>query len=216
MKDKTIIERFADLLGVNNKFHKFQKDNIDLDPKLIVSPVEARLVDIGEIFQGSLTSKNKIKVSLEELLGDRSKMFEKGVYLNLYLCPKDKHYWRTPYDGKFTYTKTNKGKSKIPICIGLENFFKKSLLQKATKKNASISSVFQTKEFPIAMIAVGSLFVNGIHTIYTENRQYKKGEVCGYFTIGSTMLLCFPDDNFEILINKDQKIDIGQAIARIN
>ena len=84
-------------------------------------------------------------------------------------------------------------------------------IDKAIKKNASIGSVFQTKNFPIVMIAVGSLNVNRIHTDYEEMQNYKKGTPCGYFSIGSSMLLCFPN-HLKTLIDEGSNVKIGQRI----
>jgi phosphatidylserine decarboxylase len=85
------------------------------------------------------------------------------------------------------------------------------MFSKAVKKNASIGSVFQTNKFSIAIIAVGSLNVNRIYTDYEEQKNYQKGTPCGYFSIGSSMLLCFPD-YLKILIKKGDDVNIGQQI----
>jgi phosphatidylserine decarboxylase len=50
-----------------------------------------------------------------------------------------------------------------------------------------------TKNFTIAMIAVGSLNVKRIHIDYEEMQHYKKETPCGYFSIGSSMLMCVPN-----------------------
>lgn len=61
------------------------------------------------------------------------------------------------------------------------------------------------------MIAVGSLNVNRIHTDYDENQEYQKGTPCGYFSIGSSMLLCFPA-HLKTLIDVGSNVKIGQRI----
>jgi phosphatidylserine decarboxylase len=61
------------------------------------------------------------------------------------------------------------------------------------------------------MIAVGSLNVNRIFIDYEEQKEYKKGVPCGYFSIGSTMLLCFPN-YLNVLVKKGDNIKIGQRI----
>jgi phosphatidylserine decarboxylase len=85
------------------------------------------------------------------------------------------------------------------------------MLSRAVKKNASIFSAFKTKDFLIALIAVGSLNVNRIHVDYDEMKKYKKGTPCGYFSIGSTMLLCFPN-HLKILVEENSDVKIGQRI----
>ena len=71
----------------------------------------------------------------------------------------------------------------------------------------------KTKYFPYAMIAVGSLNVNGITIIKKDH--YKKGDIGGYFNLGSSMLLCFPK-NFSVpTIKIGKKIDIGQTLINL-
>ncbi len=85
------------------------------------------------------------------------------------------------------------------------------MFDRAVKKNASIGYVFITDRFSLAMIAVGSLNVNRIHTNYEEMQNFKKGTPCGYFSIGSSMLLCFPD-HLKTLIDEGSDVKIGQRI----
>jgi len=212
----TVVGRVADYLGINKKFHRYQDDNINYDPGLVVSPVEAVLVDFGRIKDsGKITSKSRKEIELKEIVGEFADLFSKGIYFNFYLSPKDKHYWRIPCDGELISTKINNGKAVFPVFIGLDNLFKgNDYFARAIRKNASIGLIFKTKFFPFAMIPVGSLNVNGIHIVNDFNGKYKKGEIGGYFSIGSSMLLCFPDYFFEVLITTGTKVNIGDAIIK--
>ncbi len=210
--NNSLAGRIADILGLNEKFHRYRDINIDLQDKALISPVEGKVVHIGNIdSEGLLISKNNIKVKLKDLIGDYYTQFTGGKYINIYLSPNNEHFWVTPDEGKFIYTQRNKGKAIFPVILGLENFLKIELFSKAVKNNATVGSVFQTNKFSIAMIAVGSLNVNRIFTDYEEQKEYKKGVPCGYFSIGSTMLLCFPD-YLDILVEKGEDIKIGQRI----
>lgn len=183
----------ADSLGINKKFHLYKETKIDLLDMALISPAEGKIVHIGNVDNdGIIISKYNKKVRLKELIGDYYKQFAGGKYINIYLSPLNDHYWVTPDRGKFIYTQKNKGKAVFPIYLGLENLLGIEMLSKAVKKNASIGYVFQTNRFPIAIIAVGSLNVNRIYTDYVEQKKYKKGTPCGYFSIGSSMLLCLP------------------------
>jgi len=210
--NNSLVGRIADILGLNKKFHQYRDINIDPQDKALISPVEGKVVHIGNInSDGILISKFNKEVRLKDLIGDYYKQFTGGKYINIYLSPNDEHFWVTPDEGKFIYTQRNKGKAIFPVYIGLENFLKIEMLSKAVKNNASVGSIFQTDKFPIAMIAVGSLNVNRIFTDYEEQKDYKKGIPCGYFSIGSTMLLCFPD-YLKILVEKGDNLKIGQRI----
>ena len=208
----SLVGRIADNIGLNKKFHQYEKISIDPNDKALISPVEARVVHIGNIDnEGALISKRNKKIRLEELIGKNYNQFAGYRYINFYLAPRNLHFWVTPYDGMFTYTQMNEGKAIIPIYIGLEYLSGIAMYHKAIKKNATIGSVFQTKDFPIVMIAVGSLNVNRIHTDYEEMQDYKKGTPCGYFSIGSSMLLCFPA-YLKTLIDEGSDVKIGQRI----
>ncbi|HQC61410.1 MAG TPA: phosphatidylserine decarboxylase [Candidatus Pacearchaeota archaeon] len=207
----TISGRLFDLIKLNNKFHKYESIKIN-NKSLIISPVEAKVKYIGKIDNnGIIISKNNKKINIKELIGEYSKYFKGGSYINFYLKPNNKHFWVTPASGKFIYTQKNQGNSKIPVLIGLENLLGIEMFSKAVKKNASISSIFQTKNNLIAMIAVGSLNVNRIHVNYKQGINYKKGHPCGYFSLGSSMLLCF-QKNKNFLVNEGDAVKIGEKI----
>ena len=210
--NNSLIGKIADSLGLNKKFHHYKETNIDPLDMALISPAEGKVIHIGNINDdGILISKHNKEVRLKELIGEYYKQFTGGKYINIYLSPLNDHYWVAPYDGKFIYTQKNKGTAVFPVYIGLENLLGIEMFSKAVKKNASIGSVFQTDKFPIAIIAVGSLNVNRIYTDYEEQKNYQKGTPCGYFSIGSSMLLCFPD-YLKILVEKGDKIKIGQRI----
>jgi len=211
----SLLEKLTNILKINQKFHKTQKDKINQDNSIIISPVQATLTHIGKITKdGNLISKFNRTLNVQETLGKNAKLFSNGFYMNFYLSPKDKHYWRTPYQGKLISTKIKNGKSKIPIIVGLERFFPKiNFFEKAIKENATISSIFQTKQFPYAMIAIGSLNVNSIHTVNQD--YFQKQDVAGYFNLGSSILLCFPNYSLNPIIKPKTKVDIGEAIIQI-
>ena len=209
---QTLLGKISDSIGLNKTFHQYQKIDIVPNDTALISPVEGKVIHIGNINnEGTLISKHNNKVQLDELIGSFSKSFIEGKYINFYLSPSNLHFWITPCDGMFTYTQKNEGKSILPVFIGLENLFGIEMFSKATKRNATIGSVLKTRNFPVAMIAVGSLNVNRIQTDYEEMQNYKKGTPCGYFSIGSSMLLCYPN-HLKLLIDKGSEVKIGQRI----
>jgi phosphatidylserine decarboxylase len=208
----SLLGKLADNLGINEKFGEYTDIEIDPDESAVISPVEAKVMKIGNIGSNAiLISKNNKEVKLADITGSFANQFSGYKYINFYLNPSNKHFWVTPFDGMFIYTHKNEGKAWLPVYIGLENIIGIEMFSRAVKKNASIFSVFKTKDFLIAMIAVGSLNVNRIHIDYEEMKNYKKGTPCGYFSIGSTMLLCFPN-HFKIVIDEDADVKIGQKI----
>jgi len=212
----SLLEKIANLTKLNSKFHKYQKDKINQNPEVIISSVQATLIYQGKINQNNnLISKFNRQINLKQTIGEQANLFLNGFYMNFYLSPKDKHYWRIPYNSKSISTKINNGKAKIPIITGLERFFPKTdFFEKSIKNNATIGIIYQTKDFHYAMIAIGSLNVNSIHTIKKD--YFNKGDIGGYFNLGSSMLLCFPETPKLIqLIKPKTKVDIGEGILNI-
>ena len=208
----TLVGRLMDFIGVNSAFNRIEPISFDENVK-VISPVEAKVAKIGRINQGNLISKNGREINLKELIGDYSQEFINGSYINFYLSPFNKHFWVTLCEGSFVYTQKNEGKSWLPVFTELENLFGVEAFDRAVKRNASIGSIFQTNKFSIAMIAVGSLNVNRVCMDYEEKRQYAKGVPYGYFSIGSSMLLCFPSPQ-DFLIKEGDLVKIGQGIVR--
>jgi phosphatidylserine decarboxylase len=224
---KSLLNYFADTVGINKKFSKRGTDNINKSSKVIVSPVDATLFCYGSIdSKGNIISKHGKKVSLSNLIGKYSDKFCGGTYLNLYLSPKNKHYFVFPYDGTVKYIQKNEGKAFIPIIIGLDNIFgNQTWFSKAAEKNASIGIIVDTEKFSYAIIAVGSLNVNNISVNCEIGKKYKKGSYFGHFSIGSTIILCL-DKNIknnksknkisnQLCLNKGEHVTIGKEIVII-
>lgn len=208
----SLLGKIADSLGINKRFNQYTDIEINPDDSAIISPVEAKVMKIGNInSNGVLISKGNKEVKLDDIAGGFANQFSGYKYINFYLNPSNSHFWVTPSNGMFIYTHKNEGKTWLPVYIGLENLLGMEMFSKAIKKNASICSVFKTKDYLVAIVAVGSLNVNRIHVEYEEMQNYKKGTLCGYFSIGSTLLLCFPNQ-FKMLIKENSKVKIGQRI----
>jgi len=216
----SLLKRIADSIGINKRFSRRGRDFVDKNPKTIVSPVDATLFCHGDIDdKGNIISKHGKVVPLTRLIGKYATKFKGGMYLNLYLSPKNKHYFVLPYDGTIKYIQKNDGRALIPTIIGLDNIFgNQTWFSKATLRNASIGIVIDTGKFSYALIAVGSLNVNNITVTCNAGKKYRKGDYVGHFAVGSTVILCFDKSlkkNSELLIKNDEAIYIGGRIMKI-
>jgi phosphatidylserine decarboxylase len=208
------------VLGVNAKFHKIEDDFFDPSLEYIASPAEAELKYYGDIGDGGyILSKHDRIIALENMIGRYADRFQDGIYLNMYLHWKNKHYFKFPYDGTVEYIQINDPKKIIPALIGRDNIFSgQKGLSKATKQNANIGMIINAGKFSYAMIAVGSFNVNHVTVGCEVGKKYHKGDDAGYFSVGSTILLCFDKsfkENSELLIRNGKKKDIGENIIKI-
>lgn len=205
---------FYDFLGLNKPFRREKPKSVCQEPCSVVSPVNGKVKVIGKIDEDlSIISKHGKEVYLENLIGDYADKFKGKSYINFYLGPKSDHNLYTPYEGYFVYYHKRERKGLLRVLIALENIFNTEMFSRAVKKNASISTVFRTGDFLIAMTAVGSLNVDRIH-VECEDRIYSRGENFGYFSLGSAMLMCFPSD-LEIKVKEGDKVNVGQELLRI-
>ncbi|MBT3298267.1 phosphatidylserine decarboxylase [archaeon] len=208
----TILGKLCDITRINKKFHQYQPVIIESKDNQIISPVEATINHVGNISEeGILLTKQNKTVKLDNLIGQYAENFYGCKYINFYLSPLNRHFWVTPTEGKFIHIQKNEGKSKWPVFIGLEDLIGIEMFSEAVIQNSSIGMIYQTNEYDVAMIAVGSLNVNRIHTDCKIENQYERGVPVGYFSLGSSMLLCFPRD-LKTIVYSGQKVRMGQAI----
>lgn len=220
------LKKQADRSGINRKFHRPVKDRLNPSLEYFASPAQAIIAwhdNIGE--SGYIISKHKKVVALEKIIGDYSEIFRGGTYINMYLAPKDKHYFRIPYDGTIEYMQMNDGKTKYfweAAMIGLDNWLGNTkMFAKAIDQNATVGIVIKAKHFHYALIAVGSLNVNNITLRCEEGKRYRKGYRAGYFSVGSTVVLCFDKslkkniDYEEIPIKDGVKVNVGDDLLKI-
>lgn len=204
---------------------------IHSDPKVLVSPVDALVTDYGKITSGRAYQIKGMEYSLEEMFGTHHKAaaqaVDGGQFLNLYLSPKDYHCYHTPD------LLTIKSLTHIPGKLYPVNFpllrNKKDLF---IENERVIIECVDGEGYVFVMALIGALNVGKMiisfeeeintnsdirepkHYTY-ENLTLEKGELFGWFEMGSTILLFSPKDRFvpEVAIN--QKVKFAQPIGKI-
>ncbi|HIO96522.1 MAG TPA: phosphatidylserine decarboxylase, partial [Leucothrix sp.] len=69
----------------------------------LVSPVDGTISQFGQIVNSSLVQAKGVTYTLDALLGgekERSKLYENGQFITIYLSPKDYHRIHMPCSGK--------------------------------------------------------------------------------------------------------------------
>lgn len=191
---------------------KMGQRSIDESEDTVVSPVDCVVENFGTINEQSNFMVKGQNYSIVDMLGN-SEYISKyigGTFMILYLSPSHYHRIHTPVDGEVISRQTLGDKSYPVNKLGLK--YGKSPLS----KNFRIVTELIHNKKHVAFVKVGAMFVNSIE-ITNQSSSIKKGEEVGYFSFGSTVILLFEKDAFEInsAIQKDVSLRMGECIGRI-
>lgn len=212
---ESFLKKILDKLLVNKIFNKYSDSNICYDNNYIVSPVDWNIANIWKISKNwEFISKWWKKVNLNILIWEKSKNFQDYTYINIYLSPKNRHFFTMPYDWKIINTFPNNWTAIFPLFIWIENFFKIEVFHKAIIKNATISSIIETSFWNIWFIAVWSLNVNHIIFEYKNEKKLKKWEKFGHFSLWSSVILIIPS-SYEIIKKQKESVKIWEKLVKI-
>ncbi len=197
------------------------------DPAAIVSPVDSLISELGNVEDGKALQIKGFSYLVSELLTENlqyNRVLD-GVFVNLYLSPKDYHRYHAPMDMKVTKI------VHVPGFLYPVNFKYLNKIDSLFVKNERvILECYDNSNRLFYMVLVGALNVGGM-TISFEpsietNRKasqlnlyeyadmrIKKGEELGMFKMGSTVVLIFEKDFIEIESEVGKKIRFGDIIA---
>lgn len=208
---------------------KAGRRTIDLDPKVVASPVDAHVSQIGQIERGACLQAKGISFPVDKLLGDarRALDFEGGSFATLYLSPRDYHRFHAPLPGTITAYQYMPGEfwpvNKASVAI------KDALFA----INERLVTYLETPAGPCAYIAVGATCVSRIHMAYDELLTHEgkpakahtyprpipigKGDELGMFEMGSTVIMLFGRGKvtWEPSLMADSPVVLGQKIGVI-
>ncbi|MCP5467787.1 MAG: phosphatidylserine decarboxylase [Deltaproteobacteria bacterium] len=196
----------------------------------ICSPVDGRIIQIGDIQEGQLFPVKGQKLALNELLAgseEASLPFKQGQYAILYLSPQDYHRFHMPISGKLLKTVY------VPGSLYSVSPLTARVIPKIFSRNERAICYFSTGLGTMAMILVGAVGVASIQLMWQEVlKPYSRGKVktweytdkqieimqgkeVGYFNMGSTVILLFPSKKlkWEKHLKPGSKIRMGEKIA---
>ncbi len=203
---------------------------IDDDPTAVVSPVDARIDQYGQIDDGTIIQAKGIDYSLYDLVpSDQAKVFECGSFMTLYLSPADYHRIHSPVSGDIT------GYFHIPGKLYSVAEFMVQGLRGLFSKNERLISYIDTGKGQVAVCKIGAMNVGRMsisHAPVVTNRTFRRtkevlyenalrpsikaGEELGMFHLGSTIVLLFEKDYIRFIENNTGKtIRVGQKIGEI-
>ncbi|WP_096201353.1 phosphatidylserine decarboxylase [Bacillus sp. FJAT-45350] len=184
---------------------------IDERKDQVVSPVDGILADLGEITDTCTFFVKGQTYSIEEMLGNHNHIdkYRGGAYVIFYLSPSHYHRIHSPISGQVIRQWTL-GKKSYPVNEHGLIYGKRPL-----SRNYRLITEVQTEGKHMAIVKVGALNVNSIHTTHPSS-EIKKGEEVGYFSFGSTVVLLFEKGIFHSdEKNLPKEVQVGQSIGRI-
>lgn len=174
---------------------------IDATANALVSPVDGRFSQLGQINNGQIFQAKQSFYTCELLLGQHvdSKKYRHGSFANIYLSPRDYHRIHMPVDGELLSVSYIPGRLFSVAPAFVEN------IPRLFARNERVICEFKTATGYLAMVLVGAINVAAIDTVWqgriTPNRQRSnnlisktlvsvtKGQEIARFNMGSTVIL---------------------------
>ncbi|WP_338750273.1 phosphatidylserine decarboxylase [Bacillus sp. FJAT-52991] len=178
----------------------------------VVSPVDAKLAEAGKITKGREFLVKGKTYSLQEMLGseEKAKVYEDGIFLVLYLSPAHYHRIHSPVDGE-VIDRWVLGRHSYPVNSQGLKYGKAPL-----SKNYRDITELKHKHGQMAVVKVGAMFVNAIERTH-ENLFWKQGEEVAYFNFGSTVVLLFEKDFFQLdpHVTIPCEVKVGERLGQL-
>lgn len=204
------IEAYPSLHAFFTRHLKEGARPIDSQENSIVSPCDGKLSVVQDITDDSRFEVKGQTYTLAELLGSQqeARRYAGGTVCVLYLSPRDYHRVHVPLAGR-VLSHYELGDRSAPVNeIGLTETVRP--LSRNYRRITRFDSAAGTYEH----IMVGALNVNTIAWTL-EGEQAEKGEEVGYFSFGSTVVLCFEKDTVQIDREKIGPVRLGEVIGTL-
>jgi phosphatidylserine decarboxylase len=207
---------------------------MDLDPGVLVSPVDGTVSQIGRLDGSRLVQAKGHDYTLEALLAgppEWAECFAGGSFATLYLAPYNYHRIHMPLAG------TLRAAWFVPGRLFSVNAVTAAAVPGLFARNERVVCIFEDGPRTFAMVLVGALFVGSIATVWHGDvtprsprrrvdlpldasrapLKLNKGAEMGRFNMGSTVILLLPPDMVEWMpkFEPGSVIEVGQMLARL-
>ena len=205
---------------------------IILDEKIILSPVDGTVSQIGNIQNNTIIQAKGKSYTLKHLLVEDElvDMFSGGTFATLYLAPRDYHRIHMPVSGQLSRM------IYVPGKLFAVNSHSVRVVDAVFARNERVINIFDTDIGPMAVVMVGALNVGSMETVWSgqitpaKNRiindtqfsgndiKLEQGQEMGRFNMGSTVILLFSKNviQWSAEMVADKTIVMGEKVARVN
>jgi phosphatidylserine decarboxylase len=199
----------------------------------VVSPVDGTLSASGAIKEAQIFQAKGRSYHLHDLLAtnlEQANRFINGSFATIYLAPYNYHRVHAPLDAHLSAARYVPGdlfSVNAATVSGVRNLF---------ARNERLICHFETSSGPMALIFVGALNVGSITTPWTGeirprksgvveelalrssvSRNLRKGDLLGWFNMGSTVIVLFPPGSCVGLdqLERGKTLLMGEMIAEL-
>jgi phosphatidylserine decarboxylase len=180
---------------------------VDASASSIVSPVDGTLSVAATIRGDSIIQAKGLDYSLRDLLAtdlEQAKAYVDGIFTTIYLAPYNYHRVHAPMDAELIAARY------VPGDLFSVNTATVAQVTGLLRRNERLILHFETAHGPTAVVFVGALNVGSISTPWTgelrpqkhgvvtipelagHSTSVKKGDLLGWFNMGSTVILLLP------------------------
>lgn len=195
------------------------------------SPVDGTVGQVGAIEAGRLVQAKGRTYTLEEFLVDPAdaRDYLGGTFATLYLAPYDYHRIHVPLAGRIT------GYAHVPGHLWPVNARGVAEIDRLFAVNERLATHLDTAAGKVCVVKVGATCVGRIRATYddvvtndgpADYRRVRfdppyavaKGDECGVFEMGSTVVVLFQPGRAELLpsIVPGATIRLGEPLARVS
>ncbi len=205
---------------------------IDARPESIVSPADGTLSRSGRLLAGSIMQAKGIDYTLEDLLAtdlEQATALADGSFATIYLAPYNYHRVHAPFDGKVVAARY------VPGDLFSVNAATAKYVAGLFRRNERLVLHVETPQGPAAVVLVGALNVGSISTPWSGQIRprksgvvdiidlgngpdsIKKGDLIGWFNMGSTVIVLMPDGSCEWQddLQPGKTLRMGESIGRV-
>lgn len=227
-----------DYATLNDFFTRELKEGtrkFDSDASAIISPVDGAVSAAGKISSTAIFQAKNLQYSLADLLATdthEAEQFKNGSFATFYLAPHNYHRVHFPISGKLVAARY------VPGDLFSVNESTVSFLPMLFVRNERLICHCLTDAGPLVLILVGALNVGSIYTRWTGEIRprtkgvveqfncdeldlpgnFVKGELLGWFNMGSTVIILLPPATCEIHPETvpGLQLRMGQSIGSVN